>query len=187
MAVGLGGGQGDWDDYEWFRLADVPADHGTGVLSDWLEDNPVWVADDLDRVLLVDLDNLRADRARWKVRMAAMVQLARQADEAHFAGQRGAVRRAKPQLEEFADAVTAVPDGSDLADYALLDALGDRGAAGAQVVVVSNDGIFADLAADGRLTVISPGRDALSAKLRKAADLVLDLEALEAATAASRH
>lgn len=184
--MGLGGGPGEWADYEWVRLSDVRDDPQPEALEAWLHRTSVWAGDRRKRVLLVDLDNLRADRSRWKVRMAAMVALARQADAAYFAGQRGAVRRAKPQLAEFADSVTAVPDGSDLADHALLDALtawhaGHR-SSGPHVTVVSNDGIFAALAGEGPLTVVSPGRDALSAKLRDAAGRVVDLESLEAAT-----
>lgn len=190
--MGLGGGPGDWADYEWVRLSDLRDDPQDDALTSWLHETSVWSGDRRKRVLLVDLDNLRADRTRWKVRMAAMVALARQADAAYFAGQRGAVRRAKPQLAEFAGSVTAVRDGSDLADHALLDALTEWAAArkaagrrttGPHVTVVSNDGIFASLAAQGPLTVVSPGRDALSAKLHGAADRVVDLEQLEAAAA----
>jgi hypothetical protein len=54
-----------------------------------------------------------------------------------------------------------------------------------QVVVVSNDGIFADLAASGPLIVLSPGVSALSDRLDDAATDVLDLAALEADVAAS--
>ena len=198
-AMGLGGGPGEWADYEWVRLSDLRDDPQHEAQDDavtsWLHESSVWAGDRRKRILLVDLDNLRADPTRWKVRMAAMVALARQADAAYFAGQRGAVRRAKPQLAEFAASVTAVPDGSDLADHALLDALtewaaarraaGRRGA-GPHVTVVSNDGIFAALAAQGPLTVVSPGRDALSAKLHGAADRVVDLEELEAAAPRAR-
>jgi hypothetical protein len=50
---------------------------------------------------------------------------------------------------------------------------------GAHVVVLSNDGIFASLADRARLTVLSPGADALSDRLRDAADDVVDLTRLE--------
>lgn len=196
--MGLGGGPGEWDDYEWFRLADladgrradVPpegSDPLPAVVDAWMAAHPVWTHGARERVLLVDLDNLRADPARWKVRMAAMVAMARESDHAFFAGQRGAVRRAKPRLEEFASGVTSVPDGSDLADHALLDALAASGSRQAQVVVVSNDGIFADLAEDGPVTVVSPGRDALSNKLRQAAGAVVALESLDEAGAAVKR
>jgi hypothetical protein len=44
---------------------------------------------------------------------------------------------------------------------------------------VSNNGIFAELAACGPLVVLSPGRKALSAALAAAATRVLDLQELE--------
>ncbi|HEX7195514.1 MAG TPA: hypothetical protein VF364_01630 [Candidatus Limnocylindria bacterium] len=191
--MGIGGGQGEWDDYEWIRLdawvpSDDPAEENPdaleAALAAWLTRHPAWTDRALPRVLLVDLDNLRADPARWKVRMAAMVALARQADHASFAGQRGAVRRAKPRLAEFASSVQAVPDGSDLADHALLDAADALGLEAAQVAVVSNDNIFAELAEGWSLTVVTPGRAALSAKLRQVADRLLDLESLEEAALA---
>jgi len=189
--VGLGNGPDEWTAYEWVRLADLPPEPVEPLaeaLLDWLADHPVWDGDEEDgagseRVLLVDLDNLRAGPQRWRVRMAAVVALARQADHAFLAGQVGAVRRAQPYLAELADDAQVVPDGSDLADFALLDAVEGLGALPTQVVVISNDGIFAQLAGQGRLTVISPGRDALSSRLLEAAAQVIDLDALERAAA----
>jgi uncharacterized surface protein with fasciclin (FAS1) repeats len=131
-------------------------------------------------VLLVDLDNLRAEPTRWRARMSVVVTLGRQADHAVLAGQVGAVARGRPHLAEFAARAQAVPDGSDLADHVLLDAAASIQADAVQVVVVSNDGIFATLADRGPLTVLSPGNDALSDRLRDAASLVVDLAALEA-------
>ena len=117
---------GDFDDFEWFRLADVPdrparpaRQRGTrrparppatvdgaaeaGVRSDddagvamgrWLVDrlkaDPPWTDSDASRVLLVDLDNLRAAPSRLRARLAVVVALAREADHAAFAGQAGA-------------------------------------------------------------------------------------------------
>jgi hypothetical protein len=193
--VGVGGGPSEWDDYEWVRLADLPRSArrtttaparssrgaaGEEVLADWLRRNPLWQEDSRSRVLLVDLDNLRADPARWRARMAAVVELAREADHAVLAGQQGAVERARPHLAEFAAQALGVADGSDVADHALLDAAEQVREGLDQVVVLSNDGIFAQLADHGgRLTVLSPGADALSDRLRDAATRVVDLVELE--------
>lgn len=191
--MGIGGGPSEWDDYEWVRLADLPRSRpapatppasgggaGRQVLADWLGRNPLWQEDSRSRVLLVDLDNLRADPLRWRARMAAVVALARDADHAVLAGQQGAVERARPHLAEFAAQAIGVADGSDVADYALLDAAEQVRGELDQVVVLSNDGIFARLADHGgRLTVLSPGRDALSDRLRDAASRVVDLVELE--------
>lgn len=182
--MGIGGGPRESDEYEWVLLADladVPDDGPPPLvraLCSWLEENPVWVRGSL-RVLLVDLDNLRADPRRWQARMALVVALARQADHVALAGQVGAVARARPHLAEFARRATPVEDGSDVADLVLLaeaDAVLEEGA---HVVVLSNDFIFASLAANARLTVLSPGADALSDRLRDAADDVVDLTRLE--------
>lgn len=182
--MGIGGGPRESDEYEWVRLAelaDIPADDPSPLvwaLCSWLDENPVWVTAGL-RILLVDLDNLRADPRRWQARMALVVQLARQADHVALAGQVGAVARARPHLAEFARRASAVEDGSDVADLVLLaeaDAVLEEGA---HVVVLSNDGIFAALAESARLTVLSPGADALSDRLRDAADDVVDLTRLE--------
>lgn len=186
--MGLGGGPTEWDDYEWVRLADLPPapaggrSAGQQPLADplhaWLARKSLWTAGAGTRVLLVDLDNLRADPARWRDRMTMAVALARQADVVALAGQEGPVRRARPHLAEFAARARAVADGSDLADYVLLEAAAEVPGA-AQFVVLSNDWIFAELAARGPLTVLSPGGNALSDRLRDAATQVVDLAALE--------
>ncbi|HZB48617.1 MAG TPA: hypothetical protein VE547_05940 [Mycobacteriales bacterium] len=190
--MGLGGGPGEWDDYEWVRLADLPAQPppppvrraGPPPLADavlaWLARRSLWTSGAGTRVLLVDLDNLRADPVRWRDRMTMVVALARQADVVALAGQEGPVRRARPHLAEFAPRARAVADGSDLADHVLLEAAGEVPGA-AQFVVLSNDWIFAGLASRGPLTVLSPGGDALSDRLRDAATRVVDLAAVEAA------
>jgi hypothetical protein len=190
--VGLGGGPSEWDDYEWFRLADLPAAPPApeppaagslaGAVDAWLAGRGVWAGAG-PRVLLVDLDNLRAGPLRWRHRMAMVVSLARRAELVVLAGQQGAVRRARPYLAEFAARAQEVADGSDLADHVLLDATDTLPARGAQFVVVSNDGIFATLAARGVLTVLSPGAHALSDRLRTAATHVLDLADVEATAA----
>jgi hypothetical protein len=200
--MGLGGGPSEWDDYEWVDLAQLPAAPArrrrsagqppgdadaieplAQELSGWLERNVLWVPGTSSRVLLVDLDNLRADPRRWRARMSAVVTLARQADHAVLAGQVGAVRRGRPYLAEFAERARPVADGSDLADHVLLEAADALRADAIQVVVLSNDGIFASLAERGPLVVLSPGADALSDRLRDAATRVVDLVALEEAWA----
>lgn len=183
--MGLGDGPGEWDDYEWFptrgtrRAATATVVADDGALAQQVLAEGLWVEHDAPRILLVDLDNLRAGPQRWAARMGAVVALARQADHVVLAGQEGQVRRARPHLAEFvADAVT-VPKGSDLADVALLEAVDTLDLPDAQALVVSNDGIFAELAACGPLVVLSPGRKALSAALAAAATRVLDLQELE--------
>lgn len=96
-----------------------------------------------------------------------------------LAGQHGAVARAQPHLAALAAHIHAVDDGSDLADHVLLDAAEAVVALKARTAVISNDGIFVRLAGRGPLTVLSPGLDALSEKLRVAASRVVDLIAVE--------
>jgi hypothetical protein len=207
--VGLGDGPKWWDEFEWVRLADLPpaaleppapaarasADAAlagselAAALREQVEEARVWSGRGA-RLLLVDLDNLRAGPARWQARMAVVVALAREADHVVLAGQVGAVARATPHLGEFAGLAQAVPDGSDLADHALLEGARAYAAALAgvsgQVVVASNDGIFAELAEQGwDLTVLSPGHEALSDRLRDAARRTVDL--VDAERAATRR
>lgn len=186
---------GEWDGYEWFRLVDVdseapPADDAAAAMGRWLVDHlaatPLWAPGRDTRILLVDLDNLRAAPSRLRARLDAVVALARQADHVALAGQAGAVRRSRPWLAEFASRAQAVPDGSDLADHALLDAAAAVTADEVQFLVVSNDGIFAGLAERGPLALLSPGADAMSDRLRDAAHRVEDLAALEKQAAAER-
>jgi hypothetical protein len=188
--VGLGYGKREWDDYEWFpsgggrRAPAVQAEPGdpdgvSAALVERVLRDPIWEPDDAPRILLVDLDNLRAGPLRWRARMAVVVALARQADHVALAGQEGAVRRARPHLEEFAGTAVAVAAGSDLADVALLAKVDELDLPDAQHLVVSNDGIFAELAQCGPLVVLSPGRDALSDSLAAASVRVIDLAALE--------
>ena len=184
--MGIGGGPRESDEYEWVRLADLvdaPLDGPSPLvtaLCSWLDENPVWAPGSAGaRILLVDLDNLRADPRRWQARMALVVQLARQADHVALAGQVGAVARARPHLAEYARRATPVEDGSDVADRVLLAEADSWLEDGAHVVVLSNDFIFASLADTARLTVLSPGADALSDRLRDAADDVVDLTRLE--------
>ncbi|GAA2028335.1 hypothetical protein [Pseudokineococcus marinus] len=211
--VGLGGARGEWADYEWFRLDDLPAapeprrperrrpvasepvgepvlpvaaaepDPLGDAVGAWLDQDPLWGEGEGAKVLLADLDNLRAGPVRWRARMSVVVRLARQADVVGISGQHGAAGRAAPHLAEWAGAVRAVDDGSDLADHELLAVAADVPASAEplRVVVMSNDGIFADLAERGRLVVASPGADALSERLDGAAADVVDLAALEGA------
>lgn len=199
----------DDDDLEWFDLALVttpPArarrrtptrtptrTPGSPDSSDalgpamiaWLRRHPLWVRGKGPRILLVDLDNLRAGPTRWQARMEVVVWLARLADHTVLAGQHGAVARARPHLAELADQAHAVDDGSDLADHVLLDAAEAVVAPAARTVVISNDGIFIRLAGRGPLTVVSPGLDALSDKLRAGASRVVDLTGVEEAALAT--
>ena len=172
--------------------APAEPDHLADALCALLTDRPLWLALPVRKVLLVDLDNLRAGPARWRARMAAVVCLARQADTVHLAGQASAVERARPHLAEFAAGAVPVADGADVADHVLLEAAArdasdalDAGEDGPQVLVVSNDGIFAALAETGPLVVLSPGVEALSDRLDDAATDVLDLYGLEADVTAS--
>ena len=188
--MGLGYGKREWDDYEWFpsgggrrgpavRAEPGDPDGASAALVERVLRDPIWEPDDAPRILLVDLDNLRAGPVRWRARMAVVVALARQADHVALAGQEGAVRRARPHLEEFAGTAVAVAAGSDLADVALLAKVDELDLPDAQHLVVSNDGIFAELAQCGPLVVVSPGRDALSDSLAAASVRVIDLAALE--------
>ena len=180
--MGLGGGESEWADYEWVRLADLPADLGQSLaeaLVAWVRENPLWLDDGSTRVLLVDLDNIRADPVRLRARVAVVVELARQADYTSFAGQTGSVARARPWLAEFAGAAQAVGGGSDEADWVLLDAAEEVTDYPLQFLVVSNDWIFAGLARRGPLILLSPGADALSDRLRAAASRIVDLAVLE--------
>ncbi|WP_380164156.1 hypothetical protein [Jannaschia sp. R86511] len=196
--MALGNQRGEWDDYEWFRLADLPAprprrtaapapteeDDATAgalgeALSGWVRSNPVWHDGAGDRVLLVDLDNLRAGAVRWRARMELVVALARSADHVVISGQHAAVDRGLPHLAEFGPVAQPVPDGADLADFVLLEGAQAVPARSRQVVVLSNDGIFAELADRGPVTVLSPGASALSDRLFDAARVVIDLMTLE--------
>lgn len=163
--MGLGCARGEWDDFEWFAL------HAA-------DDDGVWVDDEAARVLLCDLDNLRADPERLAARMRVAVELARQADVVAFAGQAGSVSRCIDLLAEFRDHVLGVGADRNAADYALLDAADQHRGAHVQFVVMSNDGIFARLALRGALTVVSPRPEAASSRLTKAARAVLDVSEL---------
>ncbi len=160
------------------RTPPAPGELGPAMIA-WLRRHPLWVRGTGPRLLLVDLDNLRAGPARWQARMEVVAWLARIADHTVLAGQHGAVARARPHLGAIGDQAHAVDDGSDLADHVLLDAADAIVAAAARTVVISNDGIFIRLAGRGPLTVVSPGLDALSDKLRVVASRVVDLTAVE--------
>lgn len=158
----------------------APSDGSLGpAMISWLRRHPLWVRGTGPRILLVDLDNLRAGPTRWQARMEVVVWLARLADHTILAGQHAAVARARPHLAELADSAYGVDDGSDLADHVLLDAAEAIEVPAARTVVISNDGIFVRLAGRGPLTVLSPGLEALSDKLRVAASRVVDLTAIE--------
>jgi len=186
--VGLGGGVREDDDLEWVRLPDLPPDP-VAVAQDALADamrawgaaHLRWDGSDRERFLLVDLDNIRADPARLRARLALLSAVAAEADHVVLAGQDGAVRRAQPWLGAMAETTYAVPDGADLADHVLLDEARDLSDGGpAQFMVASNDGIFARLAVRGPLTLLSPGAASLNDRLRDAADRIVDLGELEA-------
>lgn len=181
--MGLGGSPSEWDDYEWFRLEDLGDDREAEPLDETVRRRlaaiPVWRDRGGRRILLADLDNLRSRPSVWRGRMAVVAALAAQADLVVIAGQQEAVERARPFLGEYADRLEGVDQGDDLADLVLLAAADAVRAPRVQTVVISNDGIFSRLAERGRLTVVSPGADALSDRLAAAADRVVDLVELE--------
>jgi len=165
--MGLGCASSEWDDFEWFALhAD---DDGV---------QQVWVDDAAARVLLCDLDNMRADPRRLAARMRVAVELAREADVSAFAGQADSVSRCVGLLGEFRDHVMTVGRGRNAADYALLASADGASAPLVQFVVMSNDGIFARLALRGPLTVVSPSRLKASSRLVKAARAMVDVSEL---------
>lgn len=179
----------DGADLEWLRLADLPSlpalPPGAGNLAyavqGWAAEHLTWRDRSAgERVLLVDLDNIRAEPARLRARMALLATLAASADHVVLAGQDDAVDRAVPWLGEAAGRAHRVPSGRNEADYLLLDEaeelLGERPG---QFMVASNDGIFAALARRGPLTLLSPGPSGLSGRLVAAAERLVDLEALE--------
>lgn len=181
--MGLGdGANAEWQDYEWFDPhLDRDADGDIALVTlESLEREGVWQPGTATRVLLVDLDNIRVASAHLRSRVLLAVALARQADVAVFAGQRGSVERARSALQEYGEKALEVGRGRDEADMALLDAVADTGDQDAQFVVFSNDGVFARLAMRGPLTVVSPGAGALSDQLSEAAERVIDLQMLEA-------
>lgn len=196
--MGLGGRRADEEDLEWVVLADLPdsgaAEQGSVLgeaMCEWFQQNPVWTADGGTRLLLVDLDNLRAAPGRWKARMTVAVWLARRADHVLLAGQHSALARAQPHLADMAEHAVGVDDGSDLADHVLLEgavrvAAEQPDGEPLQVVVLSNDGIFAQLTDHGPLVVVSPGGHALSDRLREASDRLVDLPELEDALESRR-
>jgi hypothetical protein len=180
--MGLGDGPRGFDDIEWFTLDDVddtPMQPYVDSMLAWLSDHPLWLPDGRDRVLLVDLDNVRAEASKLYARLALTVALARQSNYAAFAGQEATVRRSKPLLAEFGEGALAVGRGADEADWALLDAADAAEGSELQFIVASNDGIFAQLASRGSLTVLSPDGSRLSERLRYAAERIVDLTELE--------
>src|SRR6476659_7827868 len=153
--MALGGHSAEWDEYEWFpcsparltlsrprssRVGTAPAAGQAQSLAEaleaWLREDPTWADRRGERLLLVDLDNLRAGRLRWQGRIAAMTGLAE-----HFA----------------------------------------------HVVLVSNEGMFAQRAERWPVTVLSPDFQALSERLRDAAVRTVDLAALERVAATERR
>ena len=189
--MGLGYGKREWDDYEWFpsgggrRGPAVLAEPGdpdgaSAALVERVLRDPIWEPDDAPRILLVDLDNLRAgpgplagpDGGRGRAGSPGRPRRAGGAGGCRSGGP-GRTWRSSPST------AVAVAAGSDLADVALLAKVDELDLPDAQHLVVSNDGIFAELAQCGPLVVLSPGRDALSDSLAAASVRVIDLAALE--------
>jgi hypothetical protein len=183
--VGIGTERSPDEDIEWFDLGEVADSTSSGRFVaralESLRADPLWDAGDAVRVLLVDLDNLRVETTRLRGRIAMAVALAREADHVGFAGQEGSVRRALPYLDEYGDSSVTVGNDHNEADEALLDVAAAVDADDVQFVVLSNDGIFARLAARGPLVVLSPGAASLSDELADAATRVVDLQDVESA------
>lgn len=178
--MGLGGAPGEWADLEWFRFSDVATAAAPGAgLAERAADVELWADGAGTRVLLVDLDNLRAGPRRLRERIGLMARLAETADVVALAGQEGAVERARGSLGRYAREARVASNAPDAADRLLLAAADAVPDGPAQFVVASNDGIFATLAERGRLVVLSPGEEALSDRLTDAAALVVDLVAWE--------
>lgn len=182
------------DEFEWLRLPDLPelpvprsagselADRMRAYAGTHLR----WAEGAGTRVFLVDLDNIRAEPARLRGRLALVAALAAAADVVVMAGQVGAVARARVWLGELGRGAIVVGPGADAADHALLEAVDALPPGAAQFVVASNDGIFAELALRGPLTVLSPKAGDLSGDLRRHAARVVDLTAVETAVGGGR-
>jgi len=184
----MGLGQTGDDELEWVDLTMeptlAPLPRGAGAFAEamqaWAAQHLSWSEGAGRRVLLVDLDNIRADTETLSGRLALLAVLAGGADHVVLAGQDAAVARSRPWLGEMGAKAHAVPAGRNEADHLLLDeaaalVAGRR----AQFVVASNDGIFARLASLGPLTLLSPRLDDLSGRLLEVADVVIDLAGLE--------
>ncbi|HVU73404.1 MAG TPA: hypothetical protein VHE83_10635 [Mycobacteriales bacterium] len=175
-------------DYEWI---DLQADEPALTFSDaevwaeqWLADHAMWQPGPAERLLLVDLDNLRAEPARLRDRLALVRVVARTADRAFFAGETATVARCRAALDDGIGTILTVGSGPDAADLALLEAARRRRGSGqsrraVQFVVVSNDHIFARVARHGTLTLLSPDLAAASRQLRAASTRAHDVKTYE--------
>lgn len=192
--MGLGINRSPWADYEMFHLPSwVPPVTETRTFTHLtaldapeitaLHPDDTWEPD-TTRVLLVDLDNMRARSTRWKLRLEAVLAMAADADHVVLAGQRRNVDPVLPHLGAYASQVIIVKYGANLADYALLEAartIRARKGRPLQFAVTSNDHIFGRLARRGKLTIVSPCVDQISLKLLSRAHSVVDLQIAEGA------
>jgi hypothetical protein len=136
------------------------------------------------KILIVDLDNLIAQKDRMKIRMNTVLILAREADHVFIAGRENSVAVAKPHLAEFGNSIRTVKHGNNSADHSLISVTKNAIQEGEEhhFIVVSNDHIFAQFSRYGSLSVATPKKTAIAGKLRLAATDLLDLVEIEDAT-----
>lgn len=134
-----------------------------------------WKDSSVQKILIIDLGNLRAKPPLWAVRMKLIAAWANQADHIFIAGQSGAVKLALPHLGSLGNKVVTIDPDNSADKYLLSEANKIKSMVPLQFLVMSNDHAFSQLANKGFLSVVTPKAETMSKVLKAKANIILDL------------
>jgi hypothetical protein len=143
----------------------------------------IWSESSEPKVLLVDLDNVHSKPKRNKLRLEALLTIARQADFVAFAGSADLVSKAAPHLAEYNNkpSIFIVPNPKNNSTDTVLLEKAETFLQGrtAQFAVASNGKSFALLSQQGSLTILTPDLEAMSPVTIAVANSYFDLRSVE--------
>lgn len=150
------------------------------ILTPLVEFNKVWIKSNLAgvKVLLVDLNSIKAPIDIWKQRMEILTSLVKQADYVFITGTQDVSNYARPYMKKL-NIEIMVSKVAMVSNKYLIGEVAKLKEEKLQMVVFTNIHALSQLSSKGRLTIVSPKVETMSRVLAENADAILDLNLTE--------
>jgi len=148
----------------------------TPILTPLVEFNNIWIGGNGAgvKVLLVDLNSIKAPIDIWKQRMEILTSLVKQADYVFVTGAQDVSNYARPYLKKL-NIEIMVSKVAIVSNKYLIGEVTKLKEGKLQIVAFTNTHTLSQLSSKGRLTIVSPKVDTMSRVLAENADAILDL------------